>query len=87
MTTITPTESEDNTTVPSSLNDCTIAQFIIGTKDHPKYVRLNHEQFQKVMEAYIDTDLIQNDDMQTILAVVFEDESELYHIISSPDDK
>lgn len=76
-------ENQNDSEIQESLN---IAQTIMGTKDYPKYVRLNHSQFKKVMRDYIDTDLVENDDFQTVMAVVFEDGSELYHILTSPDD-
>lgn len=78
----TPTEQQENIIFDENL---TIAQNIIGSADHPEYVRLNNKQFKLVLKLMVDTDLYINDNFQTILIVIFSDESELYHILAEDD--
>jgi hypothetical protein len=63
----------------------TIADAIMESSQYDKYVRLNNNQFKECMEHYIDTDLIQDEDFQTILVIIFEDGSELKHILTTDD--
>jgi hypothetical protein len=58
-----------------------IAQSIIGSHDTSKEVRLNHTQFKLCMESFIDTDLSINENEENILIIVFEDGSQLLHIL------
>lgn len=63
----------------------TVADAIMESSKYDEYVRLNNKQFKECMEHYIDTDLIEDDNFQTILVIIFEDGSELKHILTTDD--
>lgn len=72
---IMPHEAQEPTTAFN------IAQSIIGSFDTSAYVRLTNDQFKLCMQSYIDTDLSVNENEENILIIVFEDESQLQHIL------